>query len=105
MRAKASEESSWRNLSRPSRFRCLEPTRRDVTCRGALAAFGLLLTDLLGIESPVEADALAGPVPTLDRVAVRIVTEDYQFAAAVSRVMSASQVRNQKFCLPSPDRR
>ena len=48
MRDKASEESSWRNLSRPSRFRCVEPTRRDVTCGGAVAAFGLLLTDLLG---------------------------------------------------------
>ena len=48
MRDKASEESSWRNLSRPRRFRCVEPTRRDVTCGGALAAFSLLLTDLLG---------------------------------------------------------
>ena len=85
MRAKASEESNWRNLSRPSRFRCVEPTRRDVTCGGALAAFGLLLTDLLGTASPVKADALAGPIPTLDRVAVRIVMEDYQFAVAPSR--------------------
>ena len=82
MRDMASEESSRRNLSRPCRFRCVEPTRRDVTCGGALAAFGLLLTDLLGIASPIKADALAGPIPTLDRVAVRILTEDYQFAVA-----------------------
>jgi 7,8-dihydropterin-6-yl-methyl-4-(beta-D-ribofuranosyl)aminobenzene 5'-phosphate synthase len=82
MRATASEESNWRNLSRPSRFRCVEPTRRDVTCGGAVAAFSLLLTELLGTASPVKADALAGPIPTLDRVAVRIVIEDYQFAVA-----------------------
>ncbi len=50
-----------------------------------MAAFSLLLTELLGSASPVKADALAGPVPTLDRVAVRIVTEDYQFAVAASR--------------------
>ena len=41
MRNKASEESSRRNLSRSSRFRCVEPTPRDVTCGGALAAFSL----------------------------------------------------------------
>ena len=82
MRYKASEESSRRNLSGPSRFQCVDPSRRDVTSGGALAAFALLLTDFLGVASPVKADALAGPIPTLDRVAVRIVTEDYQFAGA-----------------------
>jgi hypothetical protein len=94
MRDKASEESSGRNLSRSSRFRCVEPTRRDVTCGGALAAFGLLLTDLLGTASPVKADAFAGPVPTLDRVAVRIVTEDYQFAVAPGRKEDGLVVEN-----------
>ena len=94
MRNKASEESSRRNLSRPSRFRCVEPTRRVVTCGGALAAFSLLLTDLLGTASPVKADALAGPIPTLDRVAVRIVTEDYQFAVAPGRKEDGLVVEN-----------
>ena len=85
MQTKALEEPSWRTLQRPSRFRCVEPTRRDVTCGGALAAFSLLLADLLGTASPVKADAFAGPIPALDRVAVRIVTEDYQFAVAPGR--------------------
>jgi 7,8-dihydropterin-6-yl-methyl-4-(beta-D-ribofuranosyl)aminobenzene 5'-phosphate synthase len=94
MRAAASEESNRRNLSRPSRFRCVEPTRRDVTCGGAVAAFSLLLTDLLGTASPVKADALAGPIPTLDRVAVRIVIEDYQFAVAPGRKEDGLVVEN-----------
>jgi 7,8-dihydropterin-6-yl-methyl-4-(beta-D-ribofuranosyl)aminobenzene 5'-phosphate synthase len=81
----AKEDFNSRNRPRSSRFRCVEPTRRDVTCGGALAAFGLLLTDLLGSASPVKADALAGPVPALDRVAIRIVIEDYQFAVAPAR--------------------
>jgi 7,8-dihydropterin-6-yl-methyl-4-(beta-D-ribofuranosyl)aminobenzene 5'-phosphate synthase len=94
MRAKPSEELSWRKLPRPGRFRCVEPTRRDVTCGGALAAFSLLLTDLLGTASPVKADALVGPIPTLDRVAVRIVTEDYQFAVAPGRKEDGLVVEN-----------
>ena len=94
MRAKGSDEFSWTNILPPSRFRCVEPTRRDVTCGGALAAFGLLLADLLGTASPVEAEALAGPVPTLDRVAVRIVTEDYQFAVAPGREEDGLVVEN-----------
>ena len=59
-----------------------------------MAAFGLLLTDLLGTASPVKADALAGPIPTLDRVAVRIVTEDYQFAVAPGRKEDGLVVEN-----------
>ena len=94
MRAKELEESRWRSLPRSSRFRCVEPTRRDVTCGAALAAFSLLLTDLLGTASPVKADALAGPIPTLDRVAVRIVTEDYQFAVAPGRKEDGLVIEN-----------
>ena len=94
IQTKASEEPSWRNLPRPSRFRCVEPTRRDLTCGGALAAFSLLLADLLGTASPVKADALVGPIPTLDRVAVRIVTEDYQFAVAPGRKEDGLMVEN-----------
>ena len=88
------EESSSRNRPRSSRFRCLNRTRRDVTCGGALAAFSLLLADLLGTASPVEADAFAGPIPILDRVAVRIVTEDYQFAVAPGRKEDGLMVEN-----------
>ena len=53
--------------------------RRSIGCLRPLAP----APDLLGTASPVKADALAGPVPTLDRVAVRILIEGtIQFAVA-----------------------
>lgn len=88
------ERSYWSNWQSASRFECEDTTRRDVVRGGGAAAFGLLLTDLLGTGSPVRADPLKASVPTLDRVAVRIVTEDYQFAVAPSRKQNGLVIEN-----------
>ena len=54
--------------------------RRAVLCGGGAVAFEALLSSLLGGAAPARAEALAGPVPEVDRVAVRVVVDAYQIA-------------------------
>lgn len=68
-----------------SRITCDDPARRDVLCGGGASVLGLVLASLLGSARPATAEAVTGPVPELDAVAVRIVTDSYQFAVAPSR--------------------
>jgi 7,8-dihydropterin-6-yl-methyl-4-(beta-D-ribofuranosyl)aminobenzene 5'-phosphate synthase len=70
---------SSRRASRRS-ITCDDPDRRDLLCGGGALAMNLLLAGLLGNSRPARAQALAGPVPDLDEVTVRIVTDSYQFA-------------------------
>ena len=46
--------------------------RRAVLCSGGAVAFEALLASLLGGTAPVRAEGLSGPVPEVDRVAVRV---------------------------------
>jgi 7,8-dihydropterin-6-yl-methyl-4-(beta-D-ribofuranosyl)aminobenzene 5'-phosphate synthase len=66
-----------------SQFVCEEIDRRGVVCGGA--AFSALLAGLLGGSMPVRAERIAGSVPELDGVSVRVVTDSYQFAVAPGR--------------------
>lgn len=59
--------------------------RRDVVCGGGAALFSAVVATLLGGAKPVRAEAIAGKVPEVDRVAVRVVVDSYQFAVAPSR--------------------
>jgi 7,8-dihydropterin-6-yl-methyl-4-(beta-D-ribofuranosyl)aminobenzene 5'-phosphate synthase len=59
--------------------------RRDVLCGGGAAVFGAMMATLLGGSKPVRAQALGSSVPEVDRVAVRIVIDSYQFAVAPGR--------------------
>ncbi len=59
--------------------------RRDVVCGGGLVAFGMMLTALLGSTKPVRAAPVAGAVPEIDGLAVRVVVDSYQFAVAPSK--------------------
>ena len=68
-----------------SSITCDDPDRRDLLCGGGAAAAGLILATLLGGSRPARAEAIAGPVPELDSVLVRIVTDSYQFAVAPSQ--------------------
>jgi 7,8-dihydropterin-6-yl-methyl-4-(beta-D-ribofuranosyl)aminobenzene 5'-phosphate synthase len=56
--------------------------RRTMLCGGGAVAFETLLASLLGGAAPARAEALAGPVPEVDRVAVRVVVDAYQIAVA-----------------------
>jgi 7,8-dihydropterin-6-yl-methyl-4-(beta-D-ribofuranosyl)aminobenzene 5'-phosphate synthase len=64
---------------------CDDPDRRSILCGGGAAALSLLLAGLLGGSRPARAEVLAGPVPELDSLSVRIVTDSYQFAVAPSQ--------------------
>ena len=58
--------------------------RRDVVCGGGSVLFGTLVAALLGGARPARAEAVAGSVPEVDRVAVRVVIDSYQIAVAPS---------------------
>ena len=66
-------------------FFCDEVGRRAFVCGGAASALSLILATILGSSKPVRAEAVTGSLPELDRVAVRIVIDSYQFAVAPSR--------------------
>ena len=58
--------------------------RRTILCGGGAVAFEALLASMLGGTTPVRAEGLSGPVPTVDRVAVRVLIDSYQIAVAPS---------------------
>lgn len=58
--------------------------RRDVLCGGGAALFGTMLASLLGDAKTSARAGLAGPVPVVDGLTVRVVIDSYQFAAAPS---------------------
>ncbi|CAN7674184.1 MBL fold metallo-hydrolase [Phyllobacterium sp. LjRoot231] len=71
--------------SEPRQFVCDAINRRELVCGGGAALFAGLLAGLLSGASPARAEKLAGAVPELDRVAVRVLIDNYQFAVAPSR--------------------
>ena len=68
--------------------------RRDVVCGGGAALFSAIVTTLLGGAKPARAEAIAGTVPEIDRVAVRVVVDCYQFAVAPSRKVSDVEIEH-----------
>lgn len=59
--------------------------RRDVVCGGGAALFSAIVATLMGGAKPGRAETIAGKVPEIDRVVVRVVVDSYQFAVAPSR--------------------
>jgi 7,8-dihydropterin-6-yl-methyl-4-(beta-D-ribofuranosyl)aminobenzene 5'-phosphate synthase len=68
--------------------------RRDALCAGGGAVLGAMLAALLGGSKPVRAAALAGPVPEVDRLAVRVVIDSYQFAVAPGKSLGDVDVQH-----------
>lgn len=62
--------------------------RRDVVCGGGAVLFSAIVATLMGGAKPVRAETIAGKVPEIDRVAVRVVVDSYQFAVVPSRKLS-----------------
>ena len=75
-----------------------ELSRRDVLCAGGAAMCSYLVAALLGGTKPARAQALSGPVPEVDRLAVRVVTDSYQLAIAPS--MKVGDVEVQRSGMP-----
>ena len=63
----------------------LSADRRQVLCGGGAAMFGVLVASLIGGAKPARAAPVAGSVPEIDALAVRVVVDSYQFAVAPSR--------------------
>lgn len=68
--------------------------RRDVVCGGGAALFSAIVAALIGSEKPVQAEPISGKVPEMDRVAVRVVVDSYQFAVAPSRKVSNVEIEH-----------
>jgi 7,8-dihydropterin-6-yl-methyl-4-(beta-D-ribofuranosyl)aminobenzene 5'-phosphate synthase len=68
--------------------------RRDALCAGGAAALGAMLAALLGGSKPVRATGIAGRAPEVDRLAVRVVIDSYQFAVAPSRSLGEVDVQH-----------
>jgi 7,8-dihydropterin-6-yl-methyl-4-(beta-D-ribofuranosyl)aminobenzene 5'-phosphate synthase len=68
--------------------------RRDVVCGGGAALFGAVVATLIGSGKLVRAETVAGKVPEIDRVAVRVVVDSYQFAVAPSRKVSDVEIEH-----------
>ena len=64
---------------------CNKMHRRDVVCGGGAVVFSAIVATLIGRATPARAAAISGSVPEVDRVAVRVVVDSYQFAVAPSR--------------------
>jgi 7,8-dihydropterin-6-yl-methyl-4-(beta-D-ribofuranosyl)aminobenzene 5'-phosphate synthase len=73
-------------------------SRRDVLCVGGAATFSSLVAGLLGGAKSARAQALSGPVPEVDRLAVRVVTDSFQLAIAPNMKVGAVEV--QRFGMP-----
>lgn len=68
--------------------------RRDVVCGGGAALFSAMVAMLIGSEKPLRAEMISANVPELDRVAVRVVVDSYQFAVAPSRKVSGVEIEH-----------
>ena len=72
--------------------------RRDVLCAGGAAALSYLVAALLGGAKPARAEVLRQPVPEVDRLAVRVVTDSYQLAVAPN--LRIGEVEVERFGMP-----
>ncbi len=75
-------------------FFCDEVGRREFICGGGASVLSVILATLLAGSKPVRAETVTGSLPELDRVAVRIVIDSYQFAVAPSRKLPNLDVQH-----------
>ena len=68
--------------------------RRHLLCGGGALMFGAMLGCLLGGSKPVRAQAIAGTVPEVDALSVRVVVDSYQFAVAASKKVGSVDVQH-----------
>jgi 7,8-dihydropterin-6-yl-methyl-4-(beta-D-ribofuranosyl)aminobenzene 5'-phosphate synthase len=68
--------------------------RRDLLCAGGAAALSAMVATLLGGSKPVRAQGITGPVPEVDRLAVRVVIDSYQFGVAPSKMVGEVEIQH-----------
>jgi 7,8-dihydropterin-6-yl-methyl-4-(beta-D-ribofuranosyl)aminobenzene 5'-phosphate synthase len=73
---------------------CSAIHRRDLMCGGGAVLFSAIVGTLMGSQKPVRAETMSGKVPEIDRVAVRVVVDSYQFAVAPSRKVANVEIEH-----------
>jgi 7,8-dihydropterin-6-yl-methyl-4-(beta-D-ribofuranosyl)aminobenzene 5'-phosphate synthase len=68
--------------------------RRDVLCGGGASVLAAIVTSLLGGTKPLRAQAIAGAVPEVDRLSVRVVIDSYQFAVVPGKEVGSVDVQH-----------
>ena len=68
--------------------------RRNVLCGGGAFVFAAMMASLLRGSKPVRAQTIAGDVPEVDRVSVRVVVDSYQFAVAAGQRIGPVDVQH-----------
>ena len=68
--------------------------RRQVLCGGGAIVFAAMMASLMGGSRPVRAQTIAGKVPEVDRVSVRVVVDNYQFAIAAGKKVGSVDVQH-----------
>jgi 7,8-dihydropterin-6-yl-methyl-4-(beta-D-ribofuranosyl)aminobenzene 5'-phosphate synthase len=74
-------------------------SRRDLLRLGGAAALTSFGAALLGMPKPVRAQPLTGPVPEVDRVAIRVVTDSYHHAFEQGRKVGDMEIVRYAFDL------
>jgi 7,8-dihydropterin-6-yl-methyl-4-(beta-D-ribofuranosyl)aminobenzene 5'-phosphate synthase len=70
---------------------CSGIDRRDLMCGATLAA---LIATIGGAARPARAQSLPGAPPEVDRLAIRVLVDSYQFAVAPSRKVGNVDIQN-----------
>lgn len=63
-------------------------------CGGGAVLLSVIVGTLIGSQKPARAEAISGKVPEIDRVAVRVVVDSYQFAVAPNRKLSDVEIEH-----------
>jgi 7,8-dihydropterin-6-yl-methyl-4-(beta-D-ribofuranosyl)aminobenzene 5'-phosphate synthase len=80
--------------------KCIESVKRRTVLRTAgVAALGSVFGGLLSGVRPARAQTLSGPVPEVDRLAVRVVTDSYHHAFESSRKVGDLEIQRFAFAL------
>jgi len=80
--------------------KCIESVKRRTVLRTAgVAALGSVFGGLLSGVRPARAQTLSGPVPEVDRLAVRVVTDSYHHAFEPSRKVGDLEIQRFAFAL------
>ena len=68
--------------------------RRHILSGGGAMVFSAMMASLLGASKPVRAQTIAGSVPEVDRVSIRVVVDSYQFAVAAGKKVGPVDIRH-----------
>jgi len=69
-------------------------SRRTALCGGGASIVAAMVATLAAKTKPARAQALAGSVPEVDSLAVRVVVDSYQFAVAPGKTLDGLQIEH-----------